>query len=225
MFRIHILIVYWLHYGDSTHLAAALLSDAFLYFDGLMANGFILKLGFHHDDVATWKRFHYHWPFVKGIHQWLVDFTHKGLAMHCFSFVVRLNELLNKQSSFKLFEMLWHLRDITVMIAKYNGVIYMKYQLTDSCVKLLHKDTKGALRCISEDHIFRADSRLVPSQWVTSLQSNAISHWLGTNLESALYIDKSGLGQVMAWCHLALRTIVLHKIWYLCLVSWWLGTV
>ena len=32
----------------------------------------------------------------------------------------------------------------------------------------------------------RADSRLVPSQWETSLQSNAVSHWLGTNLESTL---------------------------------------
>ena len=32
----------------------------------------------------------------------------------------------------------------------------------------------------------RAHSRLVPSQWETSLQSNAVSHWLGANLESAL---------------------------------------
>ena len=32
----------------------------------------------------------------------------------------------------------------------------------------------------------RADSRLAPSQWETALQSNAISHWLGTNLESVL---------------------------------------
>ena len=32
----------------------------------------------------------------------------------------------------------------------------------------------------------RADSRLAPSQWETSLQSNAVSHWLGANLESAL---------------------------------------
>ena len=38
---------------------------------------------------------------------------------------------------------------------------------------------------------YRADSRLVPSQWETSLQSNAVSHWLGANLESALdYYDK-----------------------------------
>ena len=33
----------------------------------------------------------------------------------------------------------------------------------------------------------RADSRLAPSQWETSLQSNAVSHWLGANLESALF--------------------------------------
>ena len=32
----------------------------------------------------------------------------------------------------------------------------------------------------------RADSRLAPSQWETSLQSNIISHWLGANLVSAL---------------------------------------
>ena len=32
----------------------------------------------------------------------------------------------------------------------------------------------------------RAESRLAPSQWET-LQNNAVSHWLGTNLESALY--------------------------------------
>ena len=31
----------------------------------------------------------------------------------------------------------------------------------------------------------RADSRLAPSQWETSLQSNVVSHWLGANLESA----------------------------------------
>ena len=34
----------------------------------------------------------------------------------------------------------------------------------------------------------RADSRFPPSQWETSLQSNAVSHWLGANLESALFL-------------------------------------
>ena len=32
---------------------------------------------------------------------------------------------------------------------------------------------------------YRADSRLAPSQWETSLQSSAVSHWLGSNLDSA----------------------------------------
>ena len=36
--------------------------------------------------------------------------------------------------------------------------------------------------------VYRADSRLASSQWETSLQSNAVSHWLDTNLESALRV-------------------------------------
>ena len=32
----------------------------------------------------------------------------------------------------------------------------------------------------------RADCRLAPSQWEISLKSNAVSHWLGANLKSAL---------------------------------------
>ena len=39
--------------------------------------------------------------------------------------------------------------------------------------------------------IYRTDSRLAPSQWETSLQCNAVSHWLGANLESALDICRS----------------------------------
>ena len=39
--------------------------------------------------------------------------------------------------------------------------------------------------------IYRHDSRNMPSQWETPLQSNAIPHWLGANLESALiYVIK-----------------------------------
>ena len=30
-----------------------------------------------HDDVIKWKHFPRYWPFVRGIHQWLVDFPHK----------------------------------------------------------------------------------------------------------------------------------------------------
>ena len=39
---------------------------------------------------------------------------------------------------------------------------------------------------------YRADSGFAPSQWEMSLQSNAVSHWLDANLESALgYLSQS----------------------------------
>ena len=37
-------------------------------------------------------------------------------------------------------------------------------------------------------NLFGADSRLAPSQEELSLQSNTVSHWLGTSLESALLL-------------------------------------
>ena len=48
-----------------------------------------------------------------------------------------------------------------------------------------------SIRCfwIAPAIYIRADSRFVPSQWETSLQSNTYSHWLTVNLESALYIE------------------------------------
>ena len=38
----------------------------------------------------------------------------------------------------------------------------------------------------------RADSRLAPNQWETSLQSNAVFPWLGVNLDSALRMHLCG---------------------------------
>ena len=46
-------------------------------------------------------------------------------------------------------------------------------------------DTESELFQVNQVNT-RADSRFVPSQWETSLQSNAVSHWLGANLESSL---------------------------------------
>ena len=45
---------------------------------------------------------------------------------------------------------------------------------------------------VCNDHICRADFSLAPSQWETSLQSKAVSHWLGANLKSALYTYSQG---------------------------------
>ena len=62
-----------------------------------------------------------------------------------------------------------------------------------------------------DDSPSRAYSRFAPSQWETSLQSNAISDWLDTNLESALP-QQWELGDVttliMANCIIASYNIV-----------------
>ena len=51
--------------------------------------------------------------------------------------------------------------------------------------------------------LHRADSRFAPSQWETSLQGNAISHWLGTNRESIpLYNNR----QADVWCISLIRS-------------------
>ena len=41
----------------------------------------------------------------------------------------------------------------------------------------------------------RTDSRFAPSQWETSLQSKAVSHWLGVNLESTLCLHPHLIAQ------------------------------
>ena len=64
--------------------------------------------------------------------------------------------------------------------------------------RLFHIETMASWNLLSElqidntfsttgsFHIYRADARIVPSQWETALLCNDVSHWLGTNLESAL---------------------------------------
>ena len=53
-----------------------------------------------HYNVVTWKRFPHNWPFAWVIYQSGVGFPHKvpvNAELFCFSFVVNLNKLLNKQ--------------------------------------------------------------------------------------------------------------------------------
>ena len=40
------------------------------------------------DDLITWKRFPYYWPFVRGIHQSVVDSHHKGVLLGFYIFFV-----------------------------------------------------------------------------------------------------------------------------------------
>ena len=62
----------------------------------------------------------------------------------------------------------------------------------------------------------RVDSRFVPSQWETSLQSNAVSHWLCANLESALGYASTGLSVLRSLVSDALGSIPAAR-----LNDWW----
>ena len=53
--------------------------------------------------------------------------------------------------------------------------------------KTTMKRSKSQTLCMFPGMYYMADSRFTASQWETSLQSNAVSHWLGASLESALY--------------------------------------
>ena len=58
------------------------------------------------------------------------------------------------------------------------------------------------------------DCRLVPSQWETSLESNAVSQWLGANLESALretFAFRNLLGVVFGKGLKAPRHLLIHR--------------
>ena len=60
-------------------------------------------------------------------------------------------------------------------------------------------------------HTTRDDFRFAPSQWDTSLQSNAVSHWLGANLESASNAVSHWLGanleSAMYNCNLCVQLV------------------
>ena len=58
-----------------------------------------------------------------------------------------------------------------------------RYEVSVSWVQSLPCFLTLSMLCCRE---CRADSRFVPSQWETLLQSNTVSHWLVANLESAL---------------------------------------
>ena len=53
----------------------------------------------------------------------------------------------------------------------------------------------------------RADSRLAPSQLETSLESNAVSHWLGVNLEWAL-TSSCMIVEFYAWKYYATSGVI-----------------
>ena len=57
----------------------------------------------------------------------------------------------------------------------------------------------------------QADFRLAPSQWETLLQSNAVSHWLGANLESGTWQKGSKSVRQKHWCIRKIKFITWPK--------------
>ena len=121
--------------------------------------------------------------FVRGIHWWPVDSPHKvPVTPKCSPLMtstcmheeeVQLRELFDpkkwQKMQFYIFQ---------CMLPKINSS--RKGPNLFHCVLYSHA---GNIDC---NGIYMADVRLVPSQWETALQSNAVSHWLGANVESAL---------------------------------------
>ena len=62
--------------------------------------------------------------------------------------------------------------------------------------------------------LYQADFRFAPSQWETSLQRNAVSHWLVANLESALYAVKLPNSLI------AITGIGEYRLLWLLLLTW-----
>ena len=73
-----------------------------------------------------------------------------------------------------------------ICIISQNSCLYEMYTVQKSCD-------------------IRAESRLAPSQWETSLQSNAVSHWLRVNLQTSL-------GVMVIWV-CKLHTLYLQHKW------------
>ena len=77
-------------------------------------------------------------------------------------------------------------------------------------------DNKETTRLLTS----RADSRLAPRQWKTSLQCNAVSHWLGANLESALDLPIS-LTHITLYIYIYIYTNITSCIVVTVESAWW----
>ena len=83
---------------------------------------------------------------------------------------------------------------LTVSTADHNQKLYFWHPKAQVVESSLGQYTD------SISYFTRVDSRLAPSQWETSLRSNAkVSHWLGTNLYSALFFALSQQWQMCLW--------------------------
>ena len=96
-----------------------------------------------------------------------------------FTFTMQNREIEMLYSILRLLKsFLMEVKDLFILYNQYHGCWWpsdTRSQHINKCGLFSHNIP-----------VYRVDSRLVPSQWETPLQSNTVSHWLGTNLESAL---------------------------------------
>ena len=83
----------------------------------------------HHDDVIKWKHFPHYWPFVKGIHEWLVDSPPKGQWCGALAFSLicaSTNAWANN----------WDASDLKCHLAHYNVTVMMMHIFTNITLML-----------------------------------------------------------------------------------------
>ena len=112
---------------------------------------------------------------------WVAAFVH----LYCVLWTI-LENCLIKPSPFKLPR--WKEQFLMVFVEPPAEFILNKdkYFIHCQCAANGHRINWYTFLTMNYLYLCRADSRLAPSQWETPLQSNAVSHWLGTSLESAL---------------------------------------
>ena len=92
----------------------------------------------------------------------------------------------------------WVINPLNIGIYTYILNIYIYI-----CTQALGSHTYWYMDAFDSAYSFiRANSRLAANQWETSLQSNTVSHWLGANLESALFINCCHLISVYWYTHI-----------------------
>ena len=84
-------------------------------------NCWAIGYALYHDDVTKWKHFPHYWRFVRGIHQWLVNSSHKGQwhGALVFSLICAMNKRHHTHYDY----------DVIVMIASQIGVPYIHIQI------------------------------------------------------------------------------------------------
>ena len=141
---------------------------------------------------------------IKNNHVLLVPFSqpmdcHLGpLLLKCFNF----NRRLDKQSH-PLFNVGWNYLYIPKLQRCNMRTPKTHIMVTICCISLLWGMPHCPFVCcrwFTVLYIFWADSRFAPSQWETALFCNDASHWLGTNLESALHFVTSD--HAVTWLYL-----------------------